>query len=90
MANFPVAKRTTGRSVAINMGMDKDHRFNTKVEPYLPVYARAPNRLLRYEERPFVCNAGYNGIERVAIFTDKNKKEQEMTAQVIWLDLPGS
>lgn len=57
-----------------------------KIEPYLPVYARGSNKLLRYEDRPFTCRAGKRGIERVAIFQDKNKSEQEMTAQVIWLD----
>ncbi|WP_146187203.1 hypothetical protein [Novimethylophilus kurashikiensis] len=59
-----------------------------KIEPYLPVYARGANKLLRYEERPFVCRAGKRGIERVAIFLDKNKTVQVMTAQVIWLDQP--
>jgi hypothetical protein len=53
---------------------------------YIPIYARAPNKLLRYEERPFTCKAGKRGIERVAIFLDKNKKEQEMTAHIIWID----
>ena len=59
----------------------------SKIEPYIPIYARAPNKLLRYEERPFVCQAGHHGIDRVAIFKDRNGKEQEMTAQVIWRDL---
>lgn len=58
-----------------------------KIEPYIPIYCRSPNKLVRYDERPFVCGAGYNGIERVAIFQDRNGKVQEMTAQVIWLDL---
>lgn len=57
-----------------------------KIEPYLPVYARGGNKLLRYEERKFTCRAGKRGIERVAIFQDKNRAVQEMTAQVIWLD----
>lgn len=64
--------------------MDK---FMSKIEPYIPVYAKAPNKLLRYEERPFVCQAGYHGIERVAIFIDRSNKQHEMTAQVIWRDL---
>ena len=57
------------------------------IVPYIPIYCKAPNTLVRYEERPFTCGAGHHGIERVAIFLDKNKKEQEMTAQVIWKDL---
>ena len=52
--------------------------------PFIPVYARAPNKLLRYEERPFICRAGHKGVERMAIFIDRNGKQQEMTAQVIW------
>jgi hypothetical protein len=59
---------------------------SNKIIPYIPVYARAPNKLVRYEERPFVCKAGNRGIERVAIFTDKNGKQQEMTAHIVWLD----
>jgi site-specific recombinase XerD len=58
-----------------------------KIEPFIPIYARAPNKLIRYKERPFVCQAGNHGIERVAIFTDRSGKQQEMTAQVIWKDL---
>lgn len=64
--------------------MDK---LNPKIEPHIPIYAKAPNKLLRYEERPFVCQAGYHGIERVAIFVDRSNKQHEMTAQVIWKDL---
>lgn len=55
-----------------------------KIIPYYPIYARAPNKLLRYEERPFDDGYGHTGIERLAIFLDSNKKQQEMTAQVIW------
>ena len=68
------------------IGIDMD-KFNAKVEPYIPIYAKAPNKLLRYEERPFVCQAGHHGIERVAIFVDRSNKQHEMTAQVIWKDL---
>lgn len=63
--------------------MDKNAN---KIVPHYPIYCKAPNKLLRYEERPFTCQAGHRGIERVAIFTDKNKNIQEMTAQVIWVD----
>lgn len=59
-------------------------KSNQKTQVYLPVYARAPNKLLRYEERPFQLPNGLKGIERFAIFLDKNKNQQEMTAQVIW------
>jgi hypothetical protein len=60
--------------------------FTTKIVPFYPIYARAPNKLLRYEERPFTCKPNKRGIERVAIFQDSKKNIQEMTAQVIWLE----
>lgn len=57
----------------------------SKVVPFYPIYARAPNKLVRYDERPFsIPSTGQTGVERVAIFLDKNKKEQEMSAQVMW------
>lgn len=52
---------------------------------YIPVYCRPPNKLVRYEEIKFTCKAGYPGIERMAVFLDKNGKEQRTTAQIIWL-----
>lgn len=62
--------------------MDK---FLDNIVPFYPIYARAPNVLLRYEERPFVLPGGKSGIERMAIFLVRGKgEEQEMTAQVIW------
>lgn len=58
-----------------------------KIVPFIPIYARAPNKLVRYEERSFVCHAGHKGIVRVAIFNDRSGKQQEMDAQVIWENL---
>jgi hypothetical protein len=55
--------------------------------PHIPIYHRKPNKFLRYEERPFTvygCIETLHGIERVAIFLDKNNNQQEMSAQVIW------
>ena len=61
------------------MKIEKDN-----IVPFYPIYARAPNKLLRYEEKPFACQAGHKGIERLAIFLDSKKHEQQMTAQIIW------
>lgn len=60
-------------------------------EVYIPVWNRPPNKLVRYEERPFtlpanVCGTIKSGIETFAIFKDKNKKDQEMQAFIEWLD----
>jgi hypothetical protein len=58
--------------------------------PHIPIYHSKPNKFLRYEERPFqciTCIRTIDGIERVAIFLDKNGKQQEMTAQIIWINL---
>lgn len=62
--------------------MDK---LTTAIVPFYPIYARAPNVLLRYEERTFVLPSGKSGIERMAIFLVRGKgDEQEMTAQIKW------
>ena len=60
-------------------------------EVYIPVWNRATNKLIRYEDRPFTLPANAHGkiksgIETFAIFKDKNKKEQEMQAFIVWLD----
>jgi hypothetical protein len=60
-------------------------KLEEKIIPFYPIYARAPNKLLYYKEVQFEDRAANKGIERVAIFLDSKKKEQEMTAQVIWL-----
>jgi hypothetical protein len=54
--------------------------------PYHPIYHRAPNKFLRYENRRFDDGAGHTATMRIAIFKDKSGAEQEMTAQVIWDD----
>lgn len=51
---------------------------------FLPIYHRAPNKFIRYEERRFDDGAGHTATMRIAIFKDKNGAEQEMTAQVMW------
>lgn len=58
---------------------------------YIPVWNRDTNKFIRYEERPFTLPANAygkikTGIETLAIFKDKNKKEQEMQAFIEWLD----
>lgn len=54
------------------------------MDPYLPVYHRSPNKFLRYDERRFDDGAGHAGTVRIALYQDKNGKQREETAQVIW------
>ena len=58
--------------------------MNKKIVPFYPIYARSPNKLLRYEEKPFIDSIGNRGIERTAVFLDAKKNEQRMCAQIIW------
>lgn len=56
---------------------------------YIPVWKRSPNKFLRYEDRPFANPVNAygivkSGIETIAIFKDKNNKEQEMQAFIKW------
>lgn len=57
---------------------------NEKIEPFLPVYTRPPNKFLYYKEEQFDDGAGHTGIVRTAFFLNKKKEQQSMTAQVIW------
>jgi hypothetical protein len=54
------------------------------VVPHIPIYMKAPNKFIRYEVRDFDDGYGNGGKVRVAIFSDKNGKVQEMDAQVMW------
>ena len=54
------------------------------MKPHLPLYTRAPNTLLRYEDERFTDRSGNSGVDRVAVYLDRNGKEQRMTAQIIW------
>lgn len=56
---------------------------------YIPVWKRSPNKFLRYEDRSFILPPNVYGIvksgtETIAIFKDKNGKEQEMQAFIKW------
>jgi len=51
---------------------------------YKPIYCRKPNELIMYYYRAFDDGVGHKGIEKVALYFDKNKKEKEMTACIIW------
>jgi len=55
-----------------------------KIEPYIPIYHRPPNKFIEYQEREFTTAHGGWGIERIAIFESKGGKRCEETAQVIW------
>lgn len=63
--------------------MDK---FQSKVVPYLPVWSRPPNKLVRYETYDYVDPVGYQAKVTKAIFKDKNGKEQEMDAFIKWIN----
>lgn len=56
---------------------------------YVPIWKRPPNKFIRYEDRRFILPANAygtvkSGIETVAIFKDKNGKDQEMQAFIKW------
>lgn len=57
------------------------------MKPYYPIYARSPNKLLRYYLKQHLdTNGDLQYTERVAVYLDKGKEgnEKEMTAQIIW------
>lgn len=56
----------------------------TKIEPFIPVYSRGKNKLLRYEIRHFDDGVGHLADLTIAIYLDKNNEEQEMVARVKW------
>lgn len=56
---------------------------------YIPAWNRSPNKFTRYEDRPFTLPKNAHGlrksgVETIAIFKDKNNKEQEMQAFIKW------
>ena len=56
---------------------------------YTPAWKIPPNRFIKYEDRPFTLPANAygickSGVETVAIFMDKNGKQQEMQAYIKW------
>jgi hypothetical protein len=55
-----------------------------QIEPFIPWYCRAPNKLVRYEDRPFEDCIGNQAMVTVAIFTDKSGKELEADAHIKW------
>lgn len=55
-----------------------------KQQVYRPVYTSPPNTFLRYEVREFDDGAGHCAKIRYALFLDKNAKQKEMVAQVMW------
>lgn len=58
--------------------------MSSEIKPFYPVYCRSPNKLVRYEDRPFYDGHGHSGVVTVAIFNDKNGNIQEMDAFVKW------
>ena len=56
---------------------------------YTPVWKRSPNKFVRYEDRLFTLPANAygvikSGVETIAIFNDKNGKQQEIQAYIKW------
>ena len=54
---------------------------------YIPFWTRPPNKFIRYYEKLFKLKANAYGVERegvetIAVFKDKNGKEQEMVASI--------
>ena len=52
--------------------------------PYIPIYCRPPNKLSFYHFKHFDDGAGHTGILKIAHYLDKNKKEKEMVAHIVW------
>lgn len=61
-----------------------DFRAYDNIEPFIPVYCRSPNQLIRYEVRDFDDGYGHTAKIRYAIFKTKKGEIQEMVAQVMW------
>lgn len=51
---------------------------------YLPIWSRPPNKLVRYEDRPFDDGHGHRGVKVVAVYLDKSGNECEELARVKW------
>lgn len=51
---------------------------------YIPYYKRPPNKFIQYVERKFSVEPVLTGIERIAVYKDKNGVEKEETAPVMW------
>jgi len=55
------------------------------IEPYLPFYARPPNKVVEYYHEDFDDGCGHTAVLRKVIYIDtKKKKTHEATAQVTW------
>ena len=59
-------------------------KFDMKVVPYIPYYCKAPNKLVRYEHRPFEDCVGNKAIVTVAVFKDKSGNIHEADAHIKW------
>ena len=54
------------------------------MDVYIPYYCKAPNKLIRYEQRPFEDCVGNKAMVTVAIYQDKNGKVLEADAHIKW------
>jgi hypothetical protein len=55
-----------------------------KIEPYIPIFHRPPNKFVKYTIESFHTGGNSGGKIRVAHFIDKNGNEKSCTAQVMW------
>jgi hypothetical protein len=56
----------------------------SKLEPFIPIWNRGKNSLIKYEVRHFDDGVGNTAQITYALFLDKNKEEQEMVAYIKW------
>jgi hypothetical protein len=66
--------------------MQQDKENSKKVQPYLPIYHRQPNKFSHYEKEDFTDKAGNKAVLRIAHYFDKSGKPMTMVAQVIWIE----
>jgi len=63
----------------------KKKKGNTEKKPHIPFFSRPPNKLVGYVYKEFCDPTGQNGGQvRLAVYIDKNGKEQQADAQIIW------
>lgn len=55
-----------------------------KIKPYIPLWNKEGNKLVRFEEREFDDGVGHIGILTVAVFKTKKGEIKEMDAWIKW------
>ena len=52
--------------------------------PYIPIYNRAPNKLVHLRYDPFDDLHGHTGVTTTAVYKDKNKRLKELVIVIDW------